>query len=37
VVRSGAAADLLLLEANPLDDVANASRIGAMILRGQLM
>ena len=36
-VRVGAHADLLLLEGNPLDDVANASRIRAMILRGALM
>jgi imidazolonepropionase-like amidohydrolase len=36
-VRVGAHADLLLLDGNPLDDVANASRIRAMILRGALM
>jgi imidazolonepropionase-like amidohydrolase len=35
VVRPRAHADLLLLDANPLDDVANASRISTMILRGE--
>jgi imidazolonepropionase-like amidohydrolase len=33
-VAVGARADLLLLEANPLADVANAKRIDGMILRG---
>jgi imidazolonepropionase-like amidohydrolase len=37
VVRPGAHADLLLLDANPLDDIANASSIRSMILRGELM
>ncbi len=36
-IRVGAHADLLLLDGNPLDDVANAARIRAMILRGALM
>jgi imidazolonepropionase-like amidohydrolase len=36
-IRAGANADLLLLDGNPLEDVANASRIGTMILRGALM
>ncbi|MGE5925868.1 MAG: amidohydrolase family protein [Gemmatimonadota bacterium] len=36
-VRPGANADLLLLDANPLDDVTNAARIAAMILRGEPM
>ena len=37
VVRPGAHADLLLLDANPLDDVSNAASIRTMILRGELM
>ena len=37
VVRPGAHADLLLLDGNPLDDVANAASIRTMILRGKLM
>ena len=37
VVLPGAHADLLLLDANPLDDIANASSIRSMILRGELM
>jgi imidazolonepropionase-like amidohydrolase len=37
VVRVGAHADLLLLDGNPLDDVSHASRIRAMVLRGELM
>lgn len=37
VVRPGAHADLLLLDANPLDDISNASSIRMMILRGELM
>lgn len=37
VVRTGAHADLLLLDGNPLDDVSNAASIRTMILRGALM
>ncbi|HEX6643385.1 MAG TPA: amidohydrolase family protein [Gemmatimonadales bacterium] len=36
-IREGANADLLLLEGNPLDDVANARRIRTMILRGRVL
>jgi imidazolonepropionase-like amidohydrolase len=35
VIERGAAADLLLLDANPLLDVANAARIHGVVLRGQ--
>ncbi len=35
VVRVGARADLILVEANPLDDVVNASRISGVMVRGQ--
>jgi imidazolonepropionase-like amidohydrolase len=34
-VEVGKRADLVLLEANPLDDPANARRIGGIILRGK--
>ncbi|HEU4829499.1 MAG TPA: amidohydrolase family protein [Gemmatimonadales bacterium] len=37
VVRVGAHADLLLLDGNPLDDIANSSRIRMMFLRGEEM
>ena len=36
-VASGYAADLILLDANPLHDIRNTSRIDAVILRGQLL
>jgi imidazolonepropionase-like amidohydrolase len=35
VVRPGYRADLLLVKANPLDDVANAARIEGVIVRGR--
>lgn len=36
-VATGYAADLILLEADPLQDIRNTSRINAVILRGQLL
>ncbi len=36
-VASGKSADLVLLEANPLEDIANVRRIRAVIRSGQLM
>jgi hypothetical protein len=36
-VERGKIANLVLLEANPLDDIANISRIAAVMLRGQLI
>jgi imidazolonepropionase-like amidohydrolase len=36
-VATGYAADLILLDANPLQDIRNTSRIDAVILRGQLL
>jgi hypothetical protein len=36
-VAKGYAADLILLDANPLHDIRNTSRINAVILRGQLL
>lgn len=35
VVGAGARADLVLLEASPLDDIANTRRIAGVVLRGQ--
>jgi len=35
-VEEGKIADLVLLEANPLDDIRNTKRISAVILRGTL-
>lgn len=35
VVTSGAAADLVLLDANPLDDISNSRRIHGVMLRGR--
>lgn len=35
VIRPGAVADLLLLDANPLDDIANTSRVSDVYLRGE--
>jgi Amidohydrolase family len=34
VVKAGARADLVLVEGNPLDDIANASRIVGVMVRG---
>ncbi len=36
-IELGKTADLLLLDANPLDDVQNTQKIRAVILRGQLL
>jgi imidazolonepropionase-like amidohydrolase len=36
-VEAGKTADLILLEANPLDDIRNTQRIAAVILNGQLI
>ena len=36
-VVAGYSADLILLDANPLQDIRNTSRINAVILRGQLL
>jgi imidazolonepropionase-like amidohydrolase len=36
-VATGYAADLILLDANPLQDIRNTSAINAVILRGQLL
>jgi imidazolonepropionase-like amidohydrolase len=35
VVKSGAAADLILLDANPLDDITNTRRIHGVMLHGR--
>ena len=34
IVKSGAAADLILLDANPLDDITNTRRIHGVMVRG---
>ena len=34
-IVEGASADMVLLDANPLDDIANASKISGVMLRGQ--
>jgi imidazolonepropionase-like amidohydrolase len=36
-IEQGKFADLLLLDANPLDDIHNTRRIRALILRGKLL
>ncbi len=36
-VRPGARADLVLLEANPLEDIANVARISGVVLRGRYL
>ena len=36
-VEQGKFADLLLLDANPLDDIRNTEKIRAVILRGKLL
>lgn len=35
VVKAGAAADLILLDANPLDDISNTRRIHGVMVRGR--
>jgi imidazolonepropionase-like amidohydrolase len=35
-VAAGKVADLVLLEANPLEDIRNTARIAAVVLRGQI-
>jgi imidazolonepropionase-like amidohydrolase len=35
-IETGKVADLVLLEANPLDDITNTRRIAAVVLRGRL-
>jgi imidazolonepropionase-like amidohydrolase len=36
-IEKGKIADLVLLDANPLDDIHNTERISAVILRGKLL
>ncbi len=36
-VESGKLADLVLLDANPLDDIRNTQRISAVVLAGRLL
>ncbi len=36
-IEEGKVADLLLLNANPLDDIQNTQKIRAVILRGKLL
>jgi imidazolonepropionase-like amidohydrolase len=36
-IEKGKLADLVLLDANPLDDIHNTERISAVILRGKLL
>ena len=36
-VATGYAADLILLDANPLKDIRNTSKINAVVLRGRLL
>ena len=35
VVKTGAKADLILLDANPFDDITNTRRIHGVMLRGR--
>ncbi len=37
VVAAGRVADLVLLDANPLDDIRNTTRIRAVVLRGEVL
>jgi imidazolonepropionase-like amidohydrolase len=34
-VRTGARADLILLDANPVQDIANSSRISGVVVNGR--
>jgi imidazolonepropionase-like amidohydrolase len=36
-VEPGKAADLVLLDANPLDDIAHTRRIAAVVLNGRFL
>lgn len=36
-IEAGKSADLVLLDANPLDDIHNTQKIRAVILRGRLL
>jgi len=36
-VQQGKRADLVLLSANPLDDIHNTTKIDAVVLRGQML
>jgi imidazolonepropionase-like amidohydrolase len=36
-VQTGKAADLVLLDANPAENIANTQRINAVVLNGRLM
>lgn len=36
-VEQGKTADLVLLEANPLDDISNTQRINAVIMNGRYL
>jgi imidazolonepropionase-like amidohydrolase len=36
-VEKGRAADLVLLDANPLDDIRNTQKIAGVIVRGRLL
>ena len=36
-IATGKAADVLLLDANPIDDIRNTKRIAAVIIRGRLI
>ncbi len=36
-MQIGKAADMVLLDANPVEDIANTQRINAVVLNGRLM
>jgi len=36
-IGEGKIADLVLLDANPLDDIRNTTRIGAVFVRGRML
>ena len=36
-IEAGKAADLVLLEANPLEDIRNTKKIAAVVVRGKLL